>query len=479
MELTEKKKRVDTDMAENNGAQGASGGSMAANEAQTAVAPTKASDAYKARLDALSAPQAYTPKYETQINDTIDKILNREEFSYDINGDALYNQYKDQYIKSGKLAMEDTMARAAAMTGGYSNTWAQTAGQAAYSQELSKLNDVIPELYQMALDKYNAEGNTLRNNYALLTDADNAAYSRYRDSKNDYLTERDYLQSLYDNERSWEYQLSRDKELDARYDAEWQNTLERQKVEDARYDAEWQYQKERDAESDARYADEVAYEREQDAKSWQYQYDQDAYERGQDSYDRRVDEALMRAQYGGDFSGLATLLDIDEETARELWYAQNTENTEPDETSLYGGYTKKEFAEQMTQLLQFGDAETAAKLVALAGTPEAQAVYDIYFGGKYSGGGDPRNTSYVPITAGAMPTYGGSTWVNAKTDFDKTGDVLDRTVWEDAKASNNQSKVIRGFKDYDSYIEFLAMQRIEQGWSTDEAMEWAQKYIGG
>ena len=67
-------------------------------------------------------PGQYTSPWQSQLNDIIDKIMNREKFSYDLNGDALYQQYKDQYTTQGKLAMMDTMGQAAAMTGGYGNS---------------------------------------------------------------------------------------------------------------------------------------------------------------------------------------------------------------------------------------------------------------------------------------------------------------------------------------------------------------------
>ena len=73
-------------------------------------------------------PGAYQSKWQAQINDIINRILNREEFSYDLNGDALYQQYKDQYMRGGQRAMQDTMAEAAALTGGYGNSYASTAG---------------------------------------------------------------------------------------------------------------------------------------------------------------------------------------------------------------------------------------------------------------------------------------------------------------------------------------------------------------
>ena len=64
--------------------------------------------------------------YSGQMQELLDRIMNREDFSYDLNGDALYQRYKDRYTQQGKLAMEDTMGKAAALTGGYGNSYAQT-----------------------------------------------------------------------------------------------------------------------------------------------------------------------------------------------------------------------------------------------------------------------------------------------------------------------------------------------------------------
>lgn len=73
-----------------------------------------------------------------------DKLLNREDFSFDLNNNALYNQYKDFYTKQGNLAMMDTIGQASAMTGGYGNSYAAAAGQQAYQQNLDKLGEMVP-----------------------------------------------------------------------------------------------------------------------------------------------------------------------------------------------------------------------------------------------------------------------------------------------------------------------------------------------
>ena len=152
-----------------------------------------------------SKPGEYVSPWQAQLNETMDKILNREKFSYDLNGDALYNQYKDQYMTQGKMAMMDTMGQAQAMTGGYGNSYAQSVGQQAYQGYLQQLNDRIPELYQMALSKYQMEGDELLNQYGILGAQEEQDYGRYRDQMSDWQGERDRLQDQYYTERDYDY----------------------------------------------------------------------------------------------------------------------------------------------------------------------------------------------------------------------------------------------------------------------------------
>lgn len=98
-----------------------------------------------------------------------DQIANREEFKFDLNADVLYKQYADKYMRQGQMAMMDTMGQASMMTGGYGNSYAQSVGQQAYQSELQNLNDIVPQLYQMAYDRYNQEGQDLYNQYTLLS----------------------------------------------------------------------------------------------------------------------------------------------------------------------------------------------------------------------------------------------------------------------------------------------------------------------
>ena len=150
-------------------------------------------------------PGEYTSQWQTQLNDILQQIQNREKFSYDMNGDALYQQYKNQYGLQGQQAMMDTMGQAQAMTGGYGNSYAQSVGQQAYQGYMQQLNDKIPELYQLALSKYQMEGDEMKDQAALIAQMEDQAYGRHRDTVADYNTELARLQNQYNTERDYDY----------------------------------------------------------------------------------------------------------------------------------------------------------------------------------------------------------------------------------------------------------------------------------
>ena len=157
-----------------------------------------------------SKPGSYTPVWQDEADAYLSQYQNRDPFSYDFNSDALYNQYKDQYIQQGRLAMMDTMGQAAAMTGGYGSSYAQTAGQQAYNQQLNHLNDVMPELYGMALDRYTQEGQELLDMYGMYMDREALEYGKYQDGLNNWYTQLGLLTDNYNTQysRGWdEYAL--------------------------------------------------------------------------------------------------------------------------------------------------------------------------------------------------------------------------------------------------------------------------------
>lgn len=173
-------------------------------------------------LAALNGLGEHKYANEQIYQDWLNKKLNREDFSYDLNADALYNQYRDQYIQQGKLAMEDTMGQAVALTGGYGNSYAATVGNQVYQAYLGKLNDIIPELYQMALQKYTMEGDRIdsnlaalgedynkslgewKNKYGMLMDEYNIANSDFFNSATLYNSEQDSLNDIALKKAQWD-----------------------------------------------------------------------------------------------------------------------------------------------------------------------------------------------------------------------------------------------------------------------------------
>lgn len=236
--------------------------------------------AYMQALNALQAAQkekpTYAGTYDAQLNEIYGQIVNRKPFTYDINQDMLYQQYRDQYVNLGRLAMDDTMGQAASLTGGYGNTYAQSVGQQQYNAYLQQLNEVVPQLYGMAQDQYNREGDALQQQFAMTGDLSDREYGRYQDALNNYWQNVSYLQGQADNEYNRGYENF--------YNAEQmgmqQDQINYQKFLDE-YDRnfqqeQWQYQQDQDA-YDRKYQEQL------DAWNKSFQESQFAYQKEQDS----------------------------------------------------------------------------------------------------------------------------------------------------------------------------------------------------
>ncbi len=102
-------------------------------------------------------------------------------FNYDYRDDPSYQQYRQQYVRNGQLAMQDTMGQAAGLTGGYGSSYSQNVGQQAYQGYMNQLNAVVPELYQNAynryLNDYSNQYNEWRDKYSADLDAYKAQLS--------------------------------------------------------------------------------------------------------------------------------------------------------------------------------------------------------------------------------------------------------------------------------------------------------------
>lgn len=155
--------------------------------------------------------------YSEDINDRLYEILNKKAFSYDVNKDPLYHQYKNMYLREGQRAMNDTLAAAASGAGGM-NSYAVSAASQAQNNYNAQLGDKIPELQQLAYNMYLDDIDRQVQNLGLLQSMENTQYNKYLDELNDYYNERDFMyEQVRDNiaDRQWQQQFDYGTSLDS------------------------------------------------------------------------------------------------------------------------------------------------------------------------------------------------------------------------------------------------------------------------
>lgn len=166
-----------------------------------------------------SKPGEFAWEQQGKLDEMTQAWMDREDFTYDQSRDPFWQNYKEQYGALGKMAMEDTMGKAATMTGGYGNSYAQTVGQQAYNDYMRQLNAMLPETYGMARDSYDAKGDKILSEISLLDSQRQTAYAEH--------------QNELANWSNWLSHLQQD----AQYKEQWQHQLDREAIEDARYAA--------------------------------------------------------------------------------------------------------------------------------------------------------------------------------------------------------------------------------------------------
>lgn len=155
----------------------------------------------------------YSSQWKGELDNLMKQIMNREKFSFDLNGDAMYQQYAEMYGNNANRAMQNAMGQTAAMSGGYGSSYSQMAGQQAYAQEMQGLNDVAIDLYGQALNQYLAEGDALNQRYAMMADREAQDYARYLDSV---------------NRANYEDEIAYGQYRDSIADAQWRESFDRE-----------------------------------------------------------------------------------------------------------------------------------------------------------------------------------------------------------------------------------------------------------
>lgn len=140
-----------------------------------------------------SKPQpAYTNRYDSAIQEKLNGILNREDFTYDPENDQLYSQYKKAYTREGNRAVSDALGAAAAASGGLPSSYAQTAAAQAGNYYASQMADKIPELYNLAYNKYMNDYNMDLSGLSAVQGAEQNDYNKYLNELAQYNTNRNF-----------------------------------------------------------------------------------------------------------------------------------------------------------------------------------------------------------------------------------------------------------------------------------------------
>ena len=203
---------------------------------------SKNSSDYVPVINGLNKP-TYSSKYGNQLDNVVQQILNRPNFSYDFGTDPLSQQYKQQYVELGKDAVQNAISATTGLTGGYGNSYAGTAASQANQQYITEMSNQIPALMDAAMRKYQMEQDNLQDKFGALQSEESRLYGQYRDEVSDYYTDYNKLASSAANaisQENTEANLAYQKERAEAGDKQWQEKFEYQKARDAVADLQWE-----------------------------------------------------------------------------------------------------------------------------------------------------------------------------------------------------------------------------------------------
>lgn len=194
--------------------------------------------------DSILSYERYANPYREEMDRVLSDYLHRDPFSYDLEGDPVWQQYQKTYLREGQRAREDTLANYAAATGGQSSTAAMHAASQAQDYYNAQLADKIPELYENAYDRWLDEGEQYG-------DQLDALRGLGQDALGEWKANRELLNDQFSSVRAlsadrygraadkWErdYQIRRDGIEDERYTAE-----RAEKREDDSFNRAWRQQ---------------------------------------------------------------------------------------------------------------------------------------------------------------------------------------------------------------------------------------------
>lgn len=140
---------------------------------------------------------AYENAFVQQQKDLLDRILNREDFSWSKETDPQWSSYKKSYLREGDRATANALAQASAASGGRPSSYAVNAATQAGDYYATKLNDVIPTLYQQAYERYLDEYNMKLKDLNTVNQQEQLDYAKYLDRLGQFNTDRGFAYQNY------------------------------------------------------------------------------------------------------------------------------------------------------------------------------------------------------------------------------------------------------------------------------------------
>ena len=138
----------------------------------------------------------YDDRYGDMYADLVDRLYNREDFSYNPETDPAYEAYRDMYMREGDRAMRDAMGAAMGASGGYMNSAAATAAAQQNNYYTQQLNDRLPELMQFAYQRYADDFTRNRQALSDIMGLDNQQFNREYGVNNDIINDIRYNNAL-------------------------------------------------------------------------------------------------------------------------------------------------------------------------------------------------------------------------------------------------------------------------------------------
>ena len=158
------------------------------------------------------AKPTYSSNRTGLVDDLLNKQLNYGNYSYDVAQPEYTNRYDETiqdllkqilYTREGDRAQQNAIGAAAAASGGIPSSYAATAAAQAGDYYAAQMTDKIPELYQLAYNKYMNDYNMKLSDLGAVQGAEQSDYDKYLNELQQYNTNRNFDYQTWADACSW------------------------------------------------------------------------------------------------------------------------------------------------------------------------------------------------------------------------------------------------------------------------------------